>query len=141
MHHASATPNLFLRCSLFAGNTGGTAPDVSSTISITSLGNNLVGVAGGTVGFVGSDLLNVPANLGPLADNGGPTPTHALLAGSAAIDAGQACILDRSCASENLDFDLFTDQRGLVRSGGSGVDIGAFEISTPQIFSNGFEGP
>lgn len=141
VHRASATPALFLRNSLFAGNTGGTEPDVSSVGIITSLGNNLVGVAGATAGFILSDLLNTPAGLAPLADNGGPTPTHALLAGSAAIDAGQACILDRSCASENLDFDLITDQRGLVRSAGSGVDIGAFEISTPQIFSNGFEGP
>lgn len=141
MHHASATPNLFLRCSLFAGNTGGTAPDVSSTISITSLGNNLVGVSGATVGFVASDLLNVAAGLGPLADNGGPTPTHALLPGSPAIDAGQACVLDRSCASDNLASNLTADQRGSPRPRGLGVDIGAFELSGPLIFADGFEAP
>lgn len=139
--HRSGTPSLSLRNSLLAGNTGGAAPDVSSTSSITSLGNNLVGVAGATAGFIASDLLNTPAGVGPLADNGGPTPTHALLAGSAAIDAGQACVLDRSCASENLPFDLNTDQRGSGRRSGAGVDIGAFEFSVPLIFTDGFEAP
>jgi hypothetical protein len=52
--------------------------------------------------------------LTPLADNGGPTQTHALLEGSPAIDAaGDACI--------------GTDQRGIARPVGGGCDIGAFE--------------
>jgi CSLREA domain-containing protein len=143
LHRASSstTPALFVRNSLIAGNTGGAAPDVSSLGIVTSLGNNLVGVSGGTVGFVASDLLDVAAGLGPLADNGGPTPTHALLAGSPAIDAGQACVLDSSCASDNLASNLTTDQRGRARPGGAGVDIGAYEVSDPRIFGNGFEGP
>ena len=53
--------------------------------------------------------------LGPLADNGGPTLTHALLPGSPAIDAG-----DNSVAETE-------DQRGLARNV-NGVDIGAFEV-------------
>ncbi len=51
----------------------------------------------------------------PLADNGGPTQTHALLWGSPAIDAGD----DASCPA--------TDQRGAARPGGAHCDIGAFE--------------
>lgn len=35
-----------------------------------------------------SNLIDIDAMLGPLADNGGPTPTHALLTGSPAIDTG-----------------------------------------------------
>ena len=61
--------------------------------------------------------------LGPLQDNGGPTFTHALLAGSPAIDArnpaapgsgGNACEA--------------TDQRGVARPQGAACDIGAFEL-------------
>ena len=57
----------------------------------------------------------VQETLGALADNGGPTPTRALLPGSPAIDAG-------SCASDAAD-----DQRGVARPQGDGCDIGAFE--------------
>ena len=60
-----------------------------------------------------NDLPGVDPLLGPLANNGGPTETHALLTGSPAIDAG-----DDSAAPA-------TDQRGLPRVGTS--DIGAFE--------------
>jgi hypothetical protein len=51
---------------------------------------------------------------GQLAENGGPTRTHALLEGSPAIDAGLAEI----CPA--------TDQRGFGRQGP--CDIGAFEF-------------
>lgn len=53
--------------------------------------------------------------LGPLASNGGPTPTHALLPGSPAIDAG-------SCVAG-----VTTDQRGIARPQGATCDIGAYE--------------
>ncbi|HEU5253621.1 MAG TPA: choice-of-anchor Q domain-containing protein [Solirubrobacterales bacterium] len=77
-----------------------------------------------------SDLVGVVAGLDPvLKDNGGPTPTHALLAGSsAAIDRGYS-------------FGSSVDQRGLARpsdfpaigntEGGDGSDIGAFELQVP----------
>jgi predicted outer membrane repeat protein len=53
--------------------------------------------------------------LGPLADNGGPTQTMALLPGSPAIDMGN----DYYCKD--------IDQRGVARPQGSQCDIGAFE--------------
>ena len=53
--------------------------------------------------------------LGALADNGGPTRTHALLTGSAAVNAGTSTDAPA------------TDQRGVARPQGAGVDIGAFE--------------
>lgn len=71
------------------------------------------GVNGNQVGAVGSPLDPV---LGPLAANGGPTRTHALLVGSPAIDAAGP----GPCASAK-------DQRGIARPKGSGCDIGAFE--------------
>ncbi len=59
--------------------------------------------------------------LGALQDNGGPTETMALGAGSAAIDAVPATGAD--CPA--------TDQRGALRPAGSACDIGAYELATP----------
>ena len=70
--------------------------------------------------------------LAPLADNGGATLTHTLLAGSPAIDAG------------NNAASLDTDQRGegFVRVLGAAADIGAFEAQGEggTIFRDGFDG-
>ena len=64
----------------------------------------------------GAGFTNSPSILlGPLADNGGPTQTMALLPGSAAIDAGD----DAICPT--------TDQRGVARPYGAHCDIGAYE--------------
>ena len=72
------------------------------------------------------DQINTPPLLAPLASNGGPTQTHALLAGSPALDKGRSFLLG-------------FDQRGFARAadspkfanaaGGDGTDIGAFEVS------------
>jgi hypothetical protein len=56
--------------------------------------------------------------LGPLADNGGPTLSMALLPGSPAIDAG------------NTSLAPATDQRGFPRPAGLAADIGAFEYGS-----------
>ncbi len=97
--------------SLIADNTGA-APDVAG--QFLSQGFNLIGQSEGSSGFgAPGDRSNLPANLGPLADNGGLTLTHALLEGSAALDGGQT--------------DLATDQRGVARAQGRATDIGAFE--------------
>ena len=58
-------------------------------------------------------MLNVNPLLGPLADNGGSTFTHALSKGSPAIDGGGA---------DSAPF----DQRGVPRAS----DIGAYEFAT-----------
>jgi hypothetical protein len=78
-------------------------------------------------------------SIGPLQDNGGPTLTHALLAGSAAINAttAQGCIDETGAA-------LGIDQRDGLRGTGNGCDVGAYEYgATPpvydRIFANGFE--
>jgi hypothetical protein len=64
-----------------------------------------------------SSLNSISPRLGPLADNGGPTLTMALLAGSPALDAGD----DLACPP--------ADQRGIPRPQGSHCDIGALEVA------------
>ena len=66
---------------------------------------------------IGAGEAEIDPLLGPLADNGGPTPTHALLAGSPAVDAGN-----------NATCEL-VDQRGVSRVSGAACDIGAFEVA------------
>jgi len=73
-----------------------------------------------------TDQVNVSADdlkLGPLADNGGPTETHALLPGSVAIDQIPAV----DCVDTEGE-PLTTDQRGEPRPGGTMCDVGAFEV-------------
>jgi len=80
---------------------------------ITSLGHNLDNAH--TCGLAASgDLTDTDPLLGPLAGNGGPTQTLALLPGSPAIDHGDS----NGCPA--------TDQRGFLRLGA--CDIGAFEF-------------
>jgi len=71
------------------------------------------------------DLNNTDPMLGPLQNNGGPTPTLALLPGSPAIDAGNPT----GCTDINGHL-LKTDQRGAPRpdtEDTGGCDIGAYE--------------
>jgi len=63
-----------------------------------------------------TDLIDVDPMLGPLADNGGPTPTMALLPGSPALDAGGDVA------------GVAVDQRGVPRPQGDSPDVGAFEL-------------
>ncbi|HVZ20611.1 MAG TPA: choice-of-anchor Q domain-containing protein [Vicinamibacterales bacterium] len=76
-----------------------------------------------------SDTLSGPVSLGALTDNGGPTPTIALLLGSQGVDAG------------HQDNRFQYDQRGpgFGRWYGGGPDIGAFENQAQQLFTNGFD--
>jgi hypothetical protein len=131
-----------LRNSIVALNTATFNPDVEGTM--TSQGHNLIGKSDGSTGFtngVNGDIVGTiaaPINplLAPLANNGGPTQTMALLAGSPAFDAGDNCVTDAAhCGDPNIP-QLTTDQRGGVFSrivdGPDAdtiatVDIGAFE--------------
>jgi hypothetical protein len=71
------------------------------------------------------DLNNIDPKLGPLQNNGGPTPTMALLSGSPAIDAGNP-----SGCTDGQGHLLKTDQRGMPRpdkEDSGGCDMGAYE--------------
>jgi len=75
----------------------------------------------GTFLLFGHNLIGVDPMVGPLANNGGPTLTMALLPGSPAIDAA-----DPAAAPA-------TDQRGVPRPVGPAPDIGAFEYGWPAV--------
>jgi CSLREA domain-containing protein len=111
--------------SIIAGNLNpafGGSPDCTNTL--TSTGFNLIGdLTGCTVdGDTTGDLTGVDARLGPLAPNGGPTRTHALLAGSPALDAGSPADAGAPGACQPID------QRDVTRPQGPRCDIGAFEL-------------
>jgi hypothetical protein len=78
-----------------------------------------------------SSFTTDPNGIGPLADNGGPTLTVALLPGSDAIDAAdpvQGCV--------NYNSVLPIDQRGAPRVAGVWCDVGAYEFGSllPRLF-------
>jgi len=92
----------------------------------TSNGHNIES-PGNTCGFDQltdqTSVTEMQLNLGPLADNGGPTQTHALGPGSFAID--------QIPVTECVDVDsmlLTEDQRGVTRPQGAMCDVGAFEL-------------
>jgi uncharacterized repeat protein (TIGR01451 family) len=131
--HATVT----LNSALSAGDGGGVNNAGTATFTGTVLSANSGGNCAGTITSNGSNLdsdascgfaaagdqTNVDPALGDLADNGGPTATHALLNGSPAIDTAAS----GSCPS--------TDQRGVARPvDGNGdsiaaCDIGAYEAT------------
>ena len=101
-----------VRNTVFASGTGG--GHCTNPISAGSNNLNFADPAG--VNSCGPTVtVTTDPQLGALGDNGGPTPTMALPAGSPAIDAG---VLAGAPAS---------DQRGISRPQGAGVDIGAYE--------------
>ncbi len=101
-----------------------------------------------------TDLVNTNPLLGPLQDNGGPTPTHALHHGSPAIDRIIECSsffffvspLQQKIQSiispeanlftqkvNQIFFSFDTDQRGVPRPQGSGCDIGSYELAQASV--------
>ena len=134
-------PSITIANSIVAGNlhnqttnTPGTPndlvldPDSELTINYSLIGvaDNITQPITGNVGNqFGSVTSPLDPLLGPLADNGGPTQTHALLLGSPAIDAGSNAL-----AVDEDGNPLLNDQRGFGfdRVLASSVDIGAFEF-------------
>lgn len=135
LNAAGATVNV--KNSIVAGNlhSGNQPGDLSG--AFVSQGYNLIGTTDGSTGITngvngdkaGTNAAPINAMLAPLANNGGLTLTHALLAGSPAIDAA------------NPASDLTADQRGFLRpfdgdSNGSTLsDIGAFEFGAANAAS------
>jgi hypothetical protein len=124
--NAAAGTAVAMSHTIVAGNEAATCDEVHfASPSLLSGASNLLGAVDAACtlaagfGFVEGDHA-----LGALADNGGPTLTHAIAAGSAAVDAGaESCTDDDGVALE-------TDQRGAgyPRVAGARCDLGAFEL-------------
>ena len=121
--NAASSGPVIVQNTIIAGNTAGTFDnDVAG--NFVSSGNNLIGDVGDTSSFGvsgdqtgGGEGSPLDPLLGPLADNGGPTETIALLIGSPAIDGANTAAAPA------------TDQRGVHRPAGSAADIGAYEAT------------
>lgn len=123
---------LTLSNTIVAGNiNAGTALDCTGTL--TSRGYNLIQnrlrpnsippclVSGDETG----NIYGLDPRLGLLANNGGATSTHALLAASPAVGAGSPTL-----PGSNAGACAATDQRGIARPAGDRCDIGAFELGS-----------
>ena len=137
------------------GDGGGVASSASTMVTRSTLTNNTARVGGGILGggvanvsgsiiagnsatssanvagTLASDtfnLIDVDPLLAPLADNGGPTQTHAPLFGSPAINAGDPAFVVPPAF----------DQRGapFARVLGGTIDIGAFEFAPLAVVNN-----
>lgn len=92
-----------------------------SLVDHNIVGRSFLGGNGSNGNQIGTTSNPVLALLGDLQNNGGPTETHALLAGSPALDAGDPLLSTTA------------DQRGILRPSGVAPDIGAYEEFVPQV--------
>ncbi len=137
---------IILRNTIVAGNFrgSGTIPDDITGLVNSNSSNNLIGdgsrITGITNGSngnqIGTGASPLDAMLGPLADNGGLTLTHAPLPGSPVLDAGN----NASVVNPPFPGPPFTDQRGASfnrivdgpdANATATVDIGAVEQQVP----------
>jgi predicted outer membrane repeat protein len=145
----SATTRTTVQSSIIAGNVGvagGSRTDVDAVDSnfnntFQSLGFNLIGTGNALAAFSVNDLTGVTnPGLAPLADNGPagiffPLGTHALLAGSPAINAGSASFNPNSFSPP-----LTKDEAGNNRVRQGRIDIGAYESNFAPALPADFDG-
>jgi hypothetical protein len=129
------------------GNNHGQLPDIYAGAGpVESLDYNLIqqlpSPDGEWTGYIivgptSHNIYGVSANLGPLADNGGPTKTHAPLEGSPVIDKGKNMLTvntDQREFPRPVDLDDSTYPNA---EGGDSTDIGAFEVQGPHMVTAG----
>lgn len=114
----------YLYNTILSGNLAYQTPDDCSGI-VSAPDSSIITTVVTSHCTVSGSVLQVDPKIGPLADNGGPTYTHALLPSSPAIDGGFAGGCHNSGAAL-----IASDQRGFPRpdwDSGRRCDIGAFE--------------
>lgn len=116
IHMDNAAIDLRLNHSILAENTAPSSPDTNESFH---LDDSILGSGVGLVLTGERFVVGVDPELGPLADNGGPTLTHLPQAGSPAIDGGNPL---------QIFLGIFTDQRGRIRPSAP-VDIGSVEVA------------
>ena len=135
---------LSTKTSIIAQNTAAAASNCakSGAGAFSSLGYNLENSPDGCGFTAASDkVLSTSLGIGPLANNGGPTLTRALLAGSPAINA----IPLGFCTDQTSPTPLAVsaDQRGVPRPQPAGglCDIGAYEFGAADVALTGGGSP
>ena len=148
--------------SIVAGNTGGANADINNpggntlTAGYNLIGNNTnvttafpAGNPNANNDIVGTSGTPILAQLAPLANYGGRTPTQALCTAAGVPNAsctGASPAIDKG----SLVAGVFSDGRGVIRpfdnpltanaSGGNGADIGAFELQNSIVKDWGLNG-
>ena len=121
--HGASPGTVTISNSIIADQAAGTSDCQSASGGLLASGDYNI-ESGTTCGFAQTnDQQNVSAAalaLGALANNGGPTDTHALMAGSVALDAIPN-------ATNGCGTTVTQDQRGEARPASGACDIGAFE--------------
>ncbi len=119
-----APARLYFKNCIVSGNTatsaGNNGYDTNSGAGIESGGNN-IDSENSCYFNQPADQINTNPLLGLLQNNGGPTSTHAITAGSPAFNRGTS-----------VGAPPETDQRGIIRPQAGGYDIGAFELVPPS---------
>jgi hypothetical protein len=113
-----------LQNTIVSGNTASAAPDLQTDGTATATYSAIGTSAGYTLSVASGNNIGPGASLqlGPLQNNGGPTPTMAPASGSLLVNAGTT--------ADEFPAGLTTDQRGgtFTRVTGPRVDIGAVEF-------------
>lgn len=99
---------------------GGTNDEITNDGTSSATVTDSVVQGGCPAGATCTNLISNDPLLGALENNGGFTNTHALIAGSSALNSAG---VNSVCANE--------DQRGIARPQGAGCDMGAFEFESP----------
>jgi len=119
---AGVSGDTWIGNTIVSGNSAPSEPDCYG--SLRSTGYNIAGPGCSFEIPHASDRIGTDPMLEPLADNGGPTPTHALPTDSPAVDAGNplgcGIPLDQRGFRRHTDGDCNTAVR---------CDIGAFELA------------
>ena len=112
---------------LWGDSTAGMGPEIYQGSGTTTIASSVV-QGGCPIGITCLGVITTDPLLGALQDNGGPTQTMTLMAGSSAIDGGY----NPTCAAQ--------DQRGVPRPQGTNCDAGALEVVFDRIFADNFDG-
>jgi hypothetical protein len=126
LYLSGGSPELFTHTIVANNTAAGPADDIAGA-AVTAEYSLIEETGGVPVAGIGN-IIGIDPLLEPLADNGGPTQTHALRSGSSASDTGNPA------AMGGMGGVPLFDQRGdaFSRVVGTAIDIGAFEAETPN---------
>lgn len=116
---AVSFPTVTINNSIIANGTAPLNPDLETGASNTTVNYSLIENTAGATFTGANNITGVDPQLGPLANNGGPTPTHLPALSSPVVNAGDPAFVPPPT----------TDQRGFARVAGGRIDIGSVELN------------